>query len=127
MKVSKQDRDEAIKMLRMFLSPGDTVWGIVTHVSSSGMSRRIKFYTANKERPADPIFLSGDMAKALGYPMHDDGGLKVPGCGIDMIFHCVYSLGRTLWPKGDGATVIGRNRDKSPETDGGYLLNSRQL
>ena len=48
--------------------------------------------------------------------------VSVSGYGMDMGFHMVYSLGRTLYPNGDGKTVTRRNGDTKPETDGGYLL-----
>lgn len=41
MKVSKQEREEAVAQLRKMLKPGDTVHTILRHVSKSGMSRRI--------------------------------------------------------------------------------------
>jgi len=42
-------------------------------------------------------------------------------------FHLIYSLGQTLFPKGDGKTIIGRNGDTKPENDGGYLLKHEWL
>lgn len=120
-----------MELLKKFLQPGDTVYGIVKSVSRSGMSRRIKFYTISKPERADEktrlVFLTGYMAHVLGYKMGDDGCINVSGCGMDMVFATVYNLGRTLWPKGDGKYTRYRNGSKEVETDGGYLLQSECL
>lgn len=121
----KEQAQQARERLLSLLTPGDTVYGIVRHVSRSGMSRRIDFYVIKNN---EPLFLTGAMAAlGIGTFPRTGQGLRVDGCGMDMVFHCVYNLGRILWPGGDGKTVIGRNRDKKPETDGGYLLRHSQL
>ena len=61
--------------------------------------------------------------RADGYNITRTGGLVVGGCGMDMGFHVVYSLGRVLWPKGFKVNGIGRNGDISGhDKDGGYRL-----
>lgn len=121
------DRDEAIARLRSYLSPGDTVYCILRHVSRSGMQRRIDLYSIKN---GQPFWLSGLAAKALGYRLSDEQGLVVGGCGMDMGFHLVYSLGRVLFPDGfcpssigirpsDGRRVqtnIGRGKGAGPMT-----------
>lgn len=127
MRVSKQEREEALERLRKWIKPGDTLYTVLRHVSPSGMSRRIDVYLIEDN---EPRFLSGNISKVLGYRLHDKGGLVVNGCGMDMGFEVVYNLGRTLFPEGfklpDG--VRGRNGDTSGyDNDGGYALKHRWL
>ena len=68
---------------------GDIIADIV-HISSSGMSRRIKFYYIqnNKiERATDAINYL--LNKGLDYNLIDKG-LMVKGGGMDMILHTLY-------------------------------------
>jgi hypothetical protein len=75
------------------LDKGDTIYGIVKSVSSSGMSRTIKFYTIKDNRP---MFLSWSIGQLLGYKLREDGTLRVSGVGMDMIFKIVYDLGAVV-------------------------------
>jgi hypothetical protein len=120
------EKQDAIKELKKILKPGDTVYSIVRHVSASGMSRVISFYAIKKNQPR---WLDMYIARACGFSFqtHNREGLKVRGCGMDMAFHVVYTLGATLWPKGNGKYKTGRNGDKGAETDGGYFLKKQSL
>ena len=130
--MSKSD-PEAIERLREWLSPGDTVYTNVIHVSRSGMSRNIKVYTFQNN---EPLYLSYNVAQALGWGKPDDF-VKVGGCGMDMGFHLVYELSATLFP--DGFDCSGQrcssndhsngDRDYTPHhhRDGGYALRQRWL
>ncbi len=80
------------------------VYCILRHVSTSGMSRRIDFYTICDNRP---VWLSYDIARALEYKHSDKGGLVIGGCGMDMGFHVVYTLSSVLY---------------GHSNDGGYIL-----
>jgi hypothetical protein len=75
------------------LDKGATIYGIVKSVSSSGMSRRIKFYAIKDNRP---MFLSWSISQLLGHKMQDDGTIRVNGVGMDMIFATVYELGAVV-------------------------------
>jgi len=79
------------------LGKGDTIYGIVKSVSSSGMSRTIKFYTIKDNRP---MFLSWSIGQLLGYKLREDGTLRVSGVGMDMIFKIVYDLGAVVHSDG---------------------------
>jgi hypothetical protein len=121
----RAEQAEAIKMLRKWLKPGDTVYTVLRHVSKSGMSRRIDLYKITKD---GPLFLTGYAARAIDSRWDcEDGGIIVGGCGMDMGFHLVYTLGRVLFPKGFKVGRKGthaRNGDKSGhDNDGGYALN----
>lgn len=120
------NRAEHIVELRKLLKPGDTVYCVLRRVSKSGMSRIIDFFVIRKnelQRIAMP------MANILDLKWSKDhDGLRVDGCGMDMGFHCVYSLSRALFPNGFKVKGRGRNGDTSGEDrDGGYALNHRWL
>ena len=125
MRYTKEEVTEAREQLLAMLKPGSTVWTVVKHVARSGMSRHISCYVI---QGADIRWIDGYVAKVTGYPVdREREALRVGGCGMDRGFEVVYDLGYRLWPKGDGATVTGRNGDTAPETDGGYLLHQRWL
>jgi hypothetical protein len=141
----KQDneRTEAAAQLRKMLKPGATVYTILRHVSRSGMMRHISLQVAQpKYRDVYPRNADGSTnydakprrkregcelrdityyaAVAMGDRRADDGGIKTPGCGMDMGFHLVYCLGATLWPKGTPKPHGRRNGE--PDSEGGYAL-----
>ena len=84
---------EAVATLKEWgLADGTTVYAKVNKVSRSGMFRRVALFIITKDwEPIDISYLS---AKALdwGYKVGYDGGIAVSGCGMDMLFHTVYSL-----------------------------------
>lgn len=76
---------------------------IVTHVSRSGMTRHMRLFMVYAGQICE---ITSRTARALGWRTKD-GVLIVHGVGMDMGFHTVYSLARTLDlpdprnPKGD--------------------------
>lgn len=154
--MAKAKRDlEAVARLRQWLKPGDTVYTILRHVSSSGMSRDISLvYIKPRAKAGQSIFdLDYNAQMALGWPAAKRAGIRVGGCGMDMGFHTVYTLSSILFPDGfgilgekdgkkkrpktkteaakmakDGWKFYGRNGDKSGwDTSGGYALDQRWL
>jgi hypothetical protein len=153
-KYTKQEVEESRKSLLEDLKPGDTVYTKVNHVSRSGMLRHIEVYIFKDNQP---LYLSYDAARVLGWGEAKDGGVNVTGCGMDMGFHLVYSLSYRLFPNGfgipcskcdyrpvsrEGVTTPegcldrgevehdfhGRNGDRSGwDNDGGYALKQRWL
>lgn len=97
MKVSKEDKDTAIKNLREILAKDDRVYGIIRSVARSGLSRTIDFYVIKNNQP---VYLSGYMSKVLGLAQDKRGALKVAGGGMDMVFATVYDLSRALFDNG---------------------------
>lgn len=118
------EREQAKAHLRKLLKPGATVYTILRHVSTSGMSRCISLAIGGKN--GEIVKLDYWVAKAKGEhidPKH--GGLKVGGCGMDMGFHLVYGLGRMLWP--NGTKKPHGTRNGAPDKDGGYALKQTWL
>lgn len=118
------EKKQAISTLRKMLPVGKTVFTSLNHVSRSGMQRRIRCYIVRRGGIKDISYL---VATALGDTL-DDRGIKVSGCGMDMGFHLVYSLGGALRPDGFKVKGVGRNGDTSGhDSDGGYSLGHQWL
>jgi hypothetical protein len=90
--------------LRKVFPVGSLVQTQLLSVSASGMSRRISVLACVDGRVCR---MDRDVALVIGYSVHDDGGIKVSGCGMDMGFSIAYSLGRALYPEGFGITGKG--------------------
>jgi hypothetical protein len=126
----EEKRAEAIRDLRKMLKPGDTVYTVLRHVSASGMTRGIDLYIIRKNVP---VWITAYVGHAIDSPQslkdwREQRGLRVQGCGMDMGFHVVYSLGCALFPKGFKVEGRGRNGDTSGhDNDGGYALNQKWL
>lgn len=125
---------EAIEQLRAILRPGDTVHTILRHVSQSGMTRAISVILTDKNGPRDISWLVAQAG--LGRFDRKNDGVRVSGCGMDMGFHLVYGLARTLWPNGHRCAGkrcksndhSNTKRDgRSKHHDGGYALDQRWL
>ncbi len=127
-KVTATERQDAIRRLRDRLTPGDTVFCILKHVSSSGMSRRIDFVIPDTKEGIENI--SWLVARAVNLKRHDDGSLKVQGVGEDLGAAVVHELGCCLFPDGFTHTVrTSRLRAEVGTFDknGGFALLSRWL
>lgn len=145
---TKQDeRKEAADRLRELCPPGTQVYCILRHVSRSGMQRRISLYVKVPE--GDGMQWLDGYVSATGLARRHHGSqdaLVVNGCGMDMGFHLVYELARTLYPDGYGCIGEGcpsndhangdrnyRPHDASNahhwhwHRDGGYALRHRWL
>ncbi len=103
--------------LRKLIAPGQRVHCVLRNVSGSGMSRRISLFitTGDDLRNIDML-----TASAIGWKVSEKGGIVVSGCGMDMGFHIVYTLGYALWPHGTPEPHGKRNGE--PDSDGGYAL-----
>ena len=88
------------------------------------MYRAISLLVASRARGDRGRMLCLDhlAAQLMGYrrDQKHDGGLACGGCGMDLGFHLVYSLGESLWPKGTRTPHGFRNGE--PDTAGGYAL-----
>lgn len=75
------------------------IYGIVRHVSKSGMSRVISFHYYDK-KDGRMLQLNWGFGELLGLKQHDKYiGLKIEGGGMDMIFATIYSAASLLYPK----------------------------
>jgi hypothetical protein len=130
-KISEQEKkDLRARLARFGVRPGATVWTIVRHRSSSGMFRVIQLITFKK---GEPYFIGRTAAELMGFGWDERReGVRVSGCGMDMAFHLVYTLGRCMFPKGGPIAKSNHIRQmqapgEKRETDGGYLLRHRWL
>lgn len=141
-KATQAEIAEAAEGLRTLLKPGDTIHTIIRHVSRSGMSRRISFKILKCERGkleerhidwAASVLLNGRVPE-----YGDPEGVRLDGCGMDMGFHGVYNISRSLFP--DGHRCAGKNCPSNDHTngdrnydgrhkhsDGGYAIKQRWL
>ena len=60
------------------------------------------------------------VSRAIGRRIGRHGGIVCGGCGMDMGFELVYTLGLTLWP--NGTPKPHGKRNGQPDRDGGYAL-----
>lgn len=140
----EQQRDNAIAYLREIFPVGSTAHTILRHISSSGMTRWISVIGPDNND------VSWAVARAMGDKLAARyGGIKVGGCGMDMGFHLVYSMSRTLYPEGHACTGVDyRNSGQTGDhvcpsndhsngdreyqvgkthSDGGYAVSQRWL
>jgi hypothetical protein len=142
----RNEQENALRVLREALKPGDTVSTILRHVSRSGMMRSISLIVARDGEPWDISYFA---ARVLDDRIDERrGGIRTGGCGMDMGFHLVYSLSRRLFPEGfvcpgeekgrrcpsndhfnDHSTGMERKNyaGKIHKGDGGYALTHRWL
>lgn len=122
-KATKKEKLSALADLREMLKPGDVIFTRLNHVSASGMTRWLDLFVI---RENEPLRLTWSAAAATDHTYCDRReSLKIEGCGMDMGFSAVYSLGRALWPEGTDSPHGTRNGE--PDTDGGYALKQRWL
>lgn len=121
-KFSKALTAEWLEELRKDLKPGDTLHTIVRKVAPSGMSRHIDVYRFTVEDGrVVKHWLSPRIAAVCGFTFDEKMEcLRVPGCGMDMCFHVVYTLGRVIFPD-------GYRSDTGMLKDGGFALRQERL
>lgn len=109
----EQLKDSLLGMVK----PKQTIHCVLRSVSRSGMYRRISLFTIS-----DGHLVNIDHAASIltGRKMSDKGGIICNGCGMDMGFDLVYSLGCALWPSGTPEPHGTRNGE--PDNTGGYSL-----
>lgn len=89
MKISKEEKAQAIKELKKIIKPTSTIGINITHVSQSGMSRRMRVITTGLRDITWYVGVVCDLPR-------NDKGVLVSGCGMDMAFwlanHLTYYL-----------------------------------
>lgn len=95
----EQDKLDAQNHLRELFAgdPKPMIGTILRHVSASGMSRDISLYYREQNITYYAALALGDKVKNS----HGFNAIRVPGCGMDMGFHLVYSLSVTLYGHAD--------------------------
>mgnify|MGYP003151226716 CR=1 FL=1 len=102
--IKEQEKQEALETLRKMIPEGSTVFTVLRKVSQSGMSRNISLVVfkddGQRQYTLHPNYTA---SKLLGWKLVEKWGhsaIRVSGCGMDMGFHLVYTLGQILY--GDG-------------------------
>lgn len=96
MKYSKKEQESAFEHLKQY--KGKEVAVNITSVSRSGMSRTMQFYADGYNR------ITYSIAVLLELP-HNDKGLKITGCGMDMVFHVLSSLNYEMAKRTTGKNI----------------------
>lgn len=117
---------EAIDTLRAFIQSGQRVYTSLEHVSSTGMSRRIRVYVPVKsEHEINGMSIrdiTWHVAKACGYRFNEDKhSIVIGGAGMDMGFSIVYSLSSVMFRH--TFTCIGEkchSNDHTNDRDGSW-------
>lgn len=73
-------------------STNKRIYATVTHVANSGMSRCVKFYYVNKD--GNIYNLTPRISRITGYRLTDKG-VRIRGCGMDVIFNLLYNINYT--------------------------------
>lgn len=124
MSITNEERAEALHALRAKLPPDSTVYTVLRSASRSGMSRVLSTLIVEDGRLVDVTWY---VARLLGYPLREvngSRGLFVQGCGMDMGFHVVYGISRTLWNDTPEFTAW-RSLHTEAHEDAGYALNHK--
>lgn len=115
------ERERAREWLRNLIKPGERVYGRVEHVSKSGMSRIIRLEIATvRNGRAEIIDITGFAATATDATLTEKPtwGIRVPGCGMDMVYHAAMNLSYALHGFGretdDAAQVAARTGELAP-------------
>jgi hypothetical protein len=96
---SQFERADAIVRLKDWIKPGDTLYTEIKNVSRSGMSRVIQVIKINCNNGEPSLsYLGYSIALALDWKYdREREGVKVGGCGMDMGFHMIHTLGYVLY------------------------------
>jgi hypothetical protein len=99
------------------IAPRQKIYCNLLSVSASGMSRRIDLLIVENGEIKNISFAASIVT---GRKHSDKGGIVCNGCGMDMGFDLVYSLGSALWR--DGTPAPHGSRNGEPDSSGGYAL-----
>lgn len=110
-------REEAVQILKEWgVVDGSTINAKVNKVSASGMSRNVALYIVIDGEIKDISFWA---AKALewNYSNKYNGGIRVTGCGMDMLFATIDALSYAM-----GYGAICQDRDRVEPVEKGMVL-----
>jgi hypothetical protein len=100
--VKQQIKKEAIDILKSIIKKDDVLYTQLNHISQSGMMRHISIKYIKDNKPMD---ITGYIAEANDWKEAKNrfggyNGIKVGGCGMDMGFHVIYNISKTLFNDG---------------------------
>lgn len=113
-KQKQAEQEEALETLRRYLPAGSKVLTIIRTVAKSGMSRTLDVYTLSRPQNGEEpsmVYLSGWVAKALGWTRTKEGWVRVDGCGMDAGFHLTHCLSYGLHGPSQGVPETGDYND----------------
>ena len=75
------------------------IYGNVTRVSPNGMNRDIKFHIVSNGRIANITWLMSWILdeREPKQNKYNEHVIRVNGAGMDMVFHCIYTLGSIMF------------------------------
>lgn len=138
-KAEQERRDDARTTLRGLLDQATnrTIYTVLKHVSSSGMTRIIDAMIMLDDQPVSVAHI---YATATGDSFDSRGGVKMSGTGMDMGFALAYNISRFAYPGGypcDGTDCSSNDHSNKPHpariegsmihSDGGYRFDHRWL
>lgn len=93
------DKAQALELVKKLVTPGDTLYTILRHVSRSGMSRRVSVICI-KENQARCLDSEVELLTHFKRVNRGKEGLVVHGVGGDVGFEVVHALADAVF--GDG-------------------------
>lgn len=98
----QQEMEGARETLRACLPVGASLAGLVTYVSRSGMSRRIRLLAASDGTVRDWSYV---IARATGSG-YDARGIEVGGCGLCPVLHVVEYAAHAVHGSGEAWKAV---------------------
>lgn len=94
--LSYYDVDNFVKDARRYIKAckEERIICSINHVSSSGMSRDLKFLEFDKKNSKGSLMTFFSVFKILDFKeaKNNRGYFKIGGCGMDMVFHTNYTI-----------------------------------
>lgn len=103
----EREKQEQLENLRKWFPIGSTVYTILRHVSATGMSRDISIVCIHPEEHgtgtrwiSHPNYAVSKVLRLRLVTKNGSDAVRVGGCGMDMGFHLVNSLGYAIYNDG---------------------------
>lgn len=98
-KTKKEIREEQIAGLKEIMPVGSTVYGIMDHVSASGMSAIIRIIIFKDNYPLWPCYGVHIVTGMRRVSRNGRDGIRVNGCGFNRLQHVVDNISYALYGK----------------------------
>lgn len=98
-----------------------TIYAVIRRISPNGMNRQMSFFCINSLNNLRDITYNFSLVLDEKEPFTNNNYyhvIKVSGAGMDMVFHCVYTLSSILFRGVDGLEDLDRR---------GYLLRHQAI